>query len=110
LTRRPWTEAADGLRVAVRVTPHARQNAFAGLVEDADGTPRVSIRLAAPPADGAANRVLVEFLAETLGVPRSGIEILAGQGSRHKLVRVRGATAAALAQHLSDRPEFPGYP
>ena len=110
MTRTPWIEAADGLRVAVRVTPRARQNAFAGLIEDADGTPRFAIRLAAPPVEGAANKALVEFLAETLGVPRSAIEILAGKGSRHKIVRIRGSTAAALTGHLADRRDFPGHP
>jgi uncharacterized protein YggU (UPF0235/DUF167 family) len=48
------------------------------------------VRVAAPPESGKANDALVELLASTLGVSRSGIEILSGHDSRDKTVVVQG--------------------
>jgi uncharacterized protein YggU (UPF0235/DUF167 family) len=52
--------------------------------------------LAAPPLDGRANSLLIEFLEEKLGVPASRISIARGRKSRSKLVEVQGAGEAAL--------------
>ena len=60
---------------------------------------RVEDKVTAPPVDGAANRALVHFLAETLGCPRSSVQIIHGQSSRHKTVAIAGMSAAeALAR------------
>lgn len=58
------------------------------------------MRVAAPPVDGAANEVLVRFLAKRLGVPRSAVELTAGAGSRSKAVVVTGITPGAAARLL----------
>jgi uncharacterized protein (TIGR00251 family) len=70
----------------VKVIPRARHTEVAGVM--ADGT--VRIRVAAPPVEGAANRALVGFLAETLGIPRSQVDIVAGESSERKLVSLVG--------------------
>ena len=44
----------------------------------------------APAVDGAANAALVNLLADTLGVARRDIRIVAGAASRQKLVVVDG--------------------
>ena len=74
--------AADG-RLALRVTPGAREEAVA----IADG--RLSLKVRARPADGEANEAVIALLARVLGVPRSSIELLRGATSREKLLRVR---------------------
>ena len=58
------------------------------------------VRVAAPPADGRANRELCRFLAETLGVPRREVTIVAGEGGRHKTVQVGGVAPAAARRRL----------
>ena len=58
----------------------------------------VKIRLSAPPVEGKANDALVRFLAETLGVSRAQIEIVAGLASRRKVVRVRGVTVRQIEE------------
>ena len=60
----------------------------------------VPLRLTAPPVEGAANRALVEFLADALDVPKSAVEIVAGARSREKRVRVAGMSAEALRSRL----------
>jgi uncharacterized protein (TIGR00251 family) len=53
-----------------------------------DGT--LKIRLAAPPVDGAANRALIEFLAQMLGIAINQIDIIAGETSERKLISLVG--------------------
>ena len=50
----------------------------------------VLIRIAAPPVDGKANAALVAFVAKLLGVPKAGVEIIRGETSRNKVIRVEG--------------------
>ena len=80
----------------VRVTPRARGDA---LVVDADGMLRV--RLTAPPVDGAANRALLELLADRLELRRGDLEVARGSKGRDKLVAVRGCSEADLARRLA---------
>ena len=80
--------------------PGARRSEIVGV---ADG--RLRVRLAAPAADGRANRELRRFLATALGVPPSAVALLQGETSRRKVVRVTGVEpgAAARALGLSER-------
>ncbi len=77
-----------GVTLAVRVTPRARKNEIVGITGEA-----LKVKLAAPPVEGAANAALCAFLAEQLGVRKSAVTLVAGQTSRHKVVRVEGVTA-----------------
>lgn len=73
-----------GSALAVRITPRASRNEIVEVLSD--GT--IKIHIAAPPVDGEANATLVEFLADVLNVPKSRIEIVAGQSGRDKLISV----------------------
>lgn len=73
-----------GSALAVRVTPRASRNEIVEMLED--GT--IKVRLAAPPVDNEANRALIEFLADILGVAKSRLEIVAGATGRDKLISV----------------------
>ncbi len=77
---------SDGaVRIDVRATPRARASSIVGVREGA-----LAVRLAAPPADGAANEELVALLTRVLGISRSNVTIVRGHGSRIKLVELRG--------------------
>ena len=76
---------AERLRITVRVQPRARTNEVVGRHGDA-----LKVRLSAPPVDGAANDALVELLAGTFGIPGRDVTILAGAGSRTKVVQLEG--------------------
>lgn len=73
-----------GSALAVRVTPRASRNEIVEILDD--GTIRV--RLAAPPSDNEANVALIDFLSEILGVPKSKLDIVAGNAGRDKLISV----------------------
>lgn len=51
---------------------------------------RLKVALAAPPADGKANRALVELFAELSGRPRGAVELVRGARSRQKTVAIEG--------------------
>ena len=89
---------ADGNSVSLRlhVQPGAKQTEIAGLHGDA-----LKIRLAAPPVDGKANACLIEFIARQLGVAKSAVELLSGETSRSKRLRVDGVSAETALAKLS---------
>jgi uncharacterized protein (TIGR00251 family) len=94
--RAGWTPVADEALLQVRVTPRARRNALGGMK---DGV--LAVRLAAPPVEGAANKALIAFLAEALGLSRSAVRVESGLRSRHKKVRISGLTADEVARRLA---------
>src|SRR5258706_6907865 len=75
-------DGQKGSALAVRVTPRASRNEVVEILDD--GTVRV--RIAASPADEEANAVLLEFLSEILGVPKTKLDIVAGVAGRDKLI------------------------
>jgi uncharacterized protein (TIGR00251 family) len=87
-----FSDARQGAAITVKVMPRARKTEIAGLM--ADGT--IKIRVAAPPVGGAANRVLVEFLSQTLGLPKSQIDIIAGETAERKLISMVGISPVAV--------------
>ena len=89
------TSTPTGVILDVRVIPRAKKTQVGGVRDDA-----LVVRLAAPPVEGAANAALVEFLAETLRLPRHAIQILSGERGRRKRVAIAGVTAAAVQAAL----------
>jgi uncharacterized protein (TIGR00251 family) len=83
-------------RLTVRLTPRARRDELGGIVDAGGGRVALSVRLAAPPVDGAANRALIAFLAKRLDIPKSSIVIASGETSRVKTVIIGNVTEAAL--------------
>ena len=80
--------------------PGARKSEVIGEHGDA-----LKIKLQAPPVDGKANRALVEFLGEVLGISKSKIRIISGETSRQKRVSIAGCRAATVRGRLL--PEGP---
>ena len=86
-------QAADGsLILTLHIQPGARKTEIVGLHGEA-----LKIRLAAPPVDGKANAALLGFLAKACGVSKSAVELLSGDTSRAKRVRLRGGGPARVA-------------
>jgi hypothetical protein len=88
-------ESGGGVVLSLHVAPRAKRTEIAGLHETA-----LKLRLAAPPVDDKANRELLRFLADRLGVPNSTVRLVSGQTSRGKRVAVAGVTADHAARSL----------
>ena len=90
--------AADGrITLTLHIQPGAKKTEFARLHGDA-----LKIRLAAPPVDGKANEALIKFIAETLRLPKSAVNLKSGQTSRRKVLEVNGSSREALAALIND--------
>lgn len=82
-------------RVSIYVQPRAARTEFAGLH---DGC--IKVRLAAPPVDGAANKALVDFIAQRLGIAKSRVRLVSGESSRRKVIEIDGVSQEAVAAAL----------
>ena len=76
-----------GVTIGVVVQPRASKAEIVGGYQKG-----LKIRLTAPPVDNAANKQCIALLAKALGRPKSTIEIIGGQTSRQKQVRIRPKT------------------
>jgi len=74
------------MRITIRITPNASKDEILGREEDG----RLKIKIQSPPVDGAANKRLIEFLAKTVGVPKSKVRIIHGDKSRNKIIEIDG--------------------
>ncbi len=99
------TDRHGDVIVDIQVIPNAAKTQADGLYGEQD-TVALKVRLNAPPVDGKANAALLKWLADQLGIPRKSLEVVRGQTSRRKQLRLSAETAAKadwhqLAQHLA---------
>ncbi len=80
----PYQTTPQGITFKVFVLPRSSRNKIVGYYEDA-----VKIKLTAPPVDGSANRLCLKYLSKCLHMPKSALEIIAGQSSRNKTILVK---------------------
>ncbi|HUT33256.1 MAG TPA: DUF167 domain-containing protein [Planctomycetota bacterium] len=86
----------DGVRIAVRAQPKASRCEVVGRLGM-----RLKVAVTAAPTGGKANRAVEEVLADALGVRRSAVAIVAGQGSRDKVVHVSGLSLDEAIERLA---------
>lgn len=78
-----FTEKNGAIIFNVRVVPRASKSEIVG---EHDGA--LKIRIASPPVDGAANAELIKLLSKTFDISKSEVEILAGQTSKTKQIKI----------------------
>lgn len=89
-------DGRKGAALAIRVIPGAKRNEISEIREDGS----IKVRLTAPPIEGRANAALIEFLAYVLDVPRTRIEIVAGEHQRDKLVSILDIEANTVQEKI----------
>ncbi len=82
--------------LSIHVQPRASRNAVVGWAGNT-----LKIRLTAPPVEGAANAACLTFLAKLLDLSPSRLEILRGDRSRSKVIRITGLTQDEVHARLS---------
>ena len=73
----------DYVVLSIYAKPNAKQSALLAITDDA-----LHIALHAKPQDGEANKELIKFIAKLFKLPKSHCELIRGEGSRHKQIRV----------------------
>ena len=91
-------------RLAVRVTPKGGRDAVDGWATGADGRSYLKVRVAAPPADGAANAALLALLAKRRKRPKSALAVVSGETARLKVIEFDGVEADDLAVAFGPPP------
>ena len=102
-----FRQTPEGVIFKILVQPRSSKNKISGLHDEA-----LKIKLTAPPVDNAANRMCLKFLAKSLGISKSRLEISAGHNSRNKQILLRSdhinpsadeyKTLANLIENLAD--------
>ena len=75
----------ESARLVVQVQPNASANRVVRFEEGV-----WYLKIAAAPIKGKANRELIKFLSDRLGVKKSSITIEKGHNSRRKVITVEG--------------------
>ncbi len=86
------TRHGERLWLAVSVVPNAKRTGADGLHDGA-----LRVRLVAPPVDGKANEVLVQWVAAELGLPRRAVVLVRGPTSRRKWLEIDGPQGSVVA-------------
>lgn len=93
--RLPLVQDGPDVLLELHVQPRASRSE---LIARPDG--RLTLRLTAPPVDGAANLAARRFVAAALDLPYSRVALARGETARHKRLRIRAATAADVEARL----------
>jgi uncharacterized protein (TIGR00251 family) len=92
------SESKEGLLLRLKVQPRSSRNK---LGEFAGEEWRVWVT--APPVDAAANKAVLELLADELDLGKSQVQLVRGDTARHKVVRITGLTGAELMKRAAAR-------
>ena len=88
----------DGVLLSVKLQPRASKNEIGAPLGD-----ELKIKVTAPPVDAAANEALIELLVEKLDCPRGRVELIRGQTSRHKTIKLHGFKPEEVLQAISEK-------
>jgi uncharacterized protein (TIGR00251 family) len=89
------TSLNDSFILSIYVQPRASKNQICGIQGN-----ELKIRLTSPPVDGAANKLCREFVADLLNVSKSSVEIISGESSRHKRLKIACCYNGQLDRHI----------
>ncbi len=90
------SEPDGSAHVAVRLTPRASREAIVGPRGDA-----LAVKVNAPPVDDRANAAMRKLVAKAVGIPPVRVQVVRGQKSPNKLLRLQGVGAAQAAERLA---------
>jgi uncharacterized protein YggU (UPF0235/DUF167 family) len=74
--------------LSIRVSPRSAKPGIGGWKTDSGGRAYLEVRVAAAPADGAANEEVLRLLAKALELPKSSLAIASGQTARLKRIEL----------------------
>jgi uncharacterized protein len=81
--------------LSVKVVPAGSKTALAGFLGG-----MLKIKLSAAPEKGKANKALISFLADVLGVKKNAVSIISGSTNPHKKVKIHGVNVDLVIKKL----------
>jgi uncharacterized protein (TIGR00251 family) len=88
-------ETDGAVTIKIRAQPRASRTEIIG-----EHAGAIKIKLAAPPVNGRANEECRRFLAKLLEVSATSVEIISGESSRDKVVRIQNISARRVLEAL----------
>jgi len=85
----------------LRVSPRGSKNEITGWRGDV-----LCVKITAPPVEGAANEAVVRFMADALGVRKSRVELVSGEKSREKTLRISGLSDEEVRSKVRERCRY----
>ncbi|HNX29155.1 MAG TPA: DUF167 domain-containing protein [Syntrophomonadaceae bacterium] len=89
------TDTSGGIRLEIKVQPRSAKNMIVG-----EQAGKLKLKITAPPVEGEANKMLIEFLAHYFQLPKKSITIIKGDSSTHKLIELQGITREEFINKL----------
>lgn len=80
----------------LHVTPRGSRNEITGWRDDI-----LCVKITAPPVEGAANAAIVKFIADSLKIRKSQVDLVSGDKSREKVLRITGLSDADIRSRLN---------
>ncbi len=96
------TEKDGTIIFDVKVVPRSSKSEIVGELGGA-----LKIKLKSPPVDGAANAELIKVLSKTFGISKNEIEIIGGQTSKDKKIKIQNLPAEDFEKKLRYIHIFP---
>jgi len=84
----------------VRLTPKAGRNEIVRREGDV-----LHVRVTAPPVDGAANKALIELLADALRIRKTAVRLKSGAASREKRLDIEGLDTEEMWRRLNPQTD-----
>jgi uncharacterized protein len=80
-----WIKNSIGsnLVLVLTIQPKASQDKYCGELDNS-----IKLQITAAPTDGKANAHLMAYLAKQFRVPKSSVQLLKGENSRHKKISI----------------------
>ena len=76
------------IKITIKVEPRSSKSGIVGPYGDA-----LKVKLTSPPVEGKANKELIEVLAKGFRITKKDIEIISGQSSKNKIVKLNGVSS-----------------
>jgi len=87
--------SASQTKISLVVYPNAAKNEVAGFAEGV-----LRVKVSAPPVKGKANKELITFLSQCLGVGKDRLSIIKGHTTRNKVIAVDGLNQEEILKRL----------
>ena len=94
----PIEKRNDCILLKVRIIPKADRNKIMGLHDS-----MLKVLVTAVPEKGKANAALIKFIAKTLGIAKTSVQLVAGETARNKILSLPvDADLSSLKEFIPD--------